>query len=144
MSFQINLAPLLSGVVTDATKVQTVADKALTHINVAQQIGAAWGLTGAQKLDAVKQMLLADLAQVDPPLATEVTNAWPKVAGVLSAAVSIFNLIGWAFEAAAPIVAAAVPGAGTAIAAINAAVQAASAVEKAVGVQTAAQPQQQA
>ncbi|HZR87916.1 MAG TPA: hypothetical protein VFB02_13990 [Bradyrhizobium sp.] len=132
----------MAAVIKDAGQVEIVAQKAMTYIQVAEQVGKAWGLSGADKLGLVKDALLADLAQVDKPLADLVTAEWPKIAGILSALVSVFNFIGWAFAAAAPIVAAADPGAAPAINAINAAIAAVQAVKAAAnGGQSDQQPQ---
>lgn len=125
----ISLAPFFAGVVADASKVETVAAKVMTYINVAEQIGKAWGLSGTDKLTLVEKTLLADLAQLDAPLAAELQKVWPKIAGVISGIIQVFNVIGWAFSAAAPIVIAAVPGATTAIAAVEAALRAVQALE---------------
>lgn len=135
MSFQLNLSHLFHSVTNDANAASDLFHKANSYVQVAEQIGKAWGLTGPQKLEAVKNMLLADLSHVAPDLATAVLNAWPKVASAISVMISIFNAIGWAFVQAAPIIVQAVPEAATAITAVSAAVSAAQAVEKAISPQ---------
>jgi hypothetical protein len=133
--FKLDLSHMFSTVITDAAAATQVFDKASGYVLIAEQIGKAWGLSGPQKLDAVKAMLLADLQQVSPDVAKFISDNWPRIAGVISAMVAIFQTIGWAFQAAAPIVAAADPQAAPAIAAINAAIQAAKQVQQAAGGQ---------
>lgn len=124
----ISLTPFFAGITADSSKVETVASKVMTYINVAEQIGKAWGLSGTDKLALVEKTLLADLAQLDAPLAAELQKVWPKVAGIISAIIQVFNAIGWMFSAAAPIVIAAVPGATPAITAVEAALAAVQAL----------------
>lgn len=128
MNFKINLAPLLAGVVNSAADAQLVAGKVMTYIQVAEQMGAALGLKGPDKLVQVKTLLLADLGQANAGLATIVAAGWTRVAGVISAAISIFNVIKWAFDAVAPVIEIAAPSAAPAIAAAQAAGAAISAV----------------
>lgn len=119
-------------VIADADDAKLIAGKAVLYIQAAQQIGAAWGLTGSQKLTAVLQWLQADLNGLDPNLGAWFAKALPQVTGVINGLVAIFNTIGWLFQAAAPIVAAADPGAAPAIAAINAAIDAGKAISTAL------------
>lgn len=134
--FKINPVSMFSAVIADADTATAIAGKATNYVVVAQQIGNAWGLSGPQKLAAVKAMLLADLQQSWPAGADWVNKAWPEISGVISALVSIFNTIGWMFQAAAPIIAAADPGAVPAMTAVQAALTAAQGLEKAAGTPT--------
>jgi len=129
--FKLDLSHLFSSIVTDANAATLLFGKANSYVLVAEQIGKAWGLTGPQKLEAVKDMLLADFRQSWPAGADWVDKEWGAIGGAISAMVSIFNAIGWLFQAAAPIVSAADPAAAPAINAINAAIQAAQAIGQA-------------
>jgi hypothetical protein len=128
--FKLDMSHLFSTVTADAETATLVFTKASGYVVVAEAVGKAWGLTGPQKLDAVKAMLMADLQQSAPEVAKFLTDNWPKVAGAISAMVAIFNFIGWAFQAAAPIIAVADPAAAPAIQAISAALQAAQALQQ--------------
>lgn len=130
MLFKINTASLFHTVITDANMAAVIAAKATGYVVVAEQIGHAFGLSGPGKLDVVRKMLFADLGQSFPEAATVIEANWPKIAAVISAMVALFNFIGWAFQTAAPLVAAADPAAIPAIEAINAAVHAAQTLAK--------------
>ena len=136
--FKIDPTSLFSSIITDAQDATLVAGKATSYVLVAEQIGAAYGLTGTQKLAAVKSMLLADLQQSWPAGYTWLQNSWPQISGVISAMVAIFNAVNWMFQAAEPILAIADPSAIPALTAVNAAITAAQALQKAIGVTTVA------
>jgi hypothetical protein len=133
--FKLDMSHLFAAVTADAGTATLVFNKASTYVVVAEAVGKAWGLTGPQKLDAVKAMLLADLQQSAPEVAKFLTDEWPKVAGAISVMVALFNFIGWAFQAAAPIISIADPAAAPAIQAISVALQAAQALQQGVSGQ---------
>lgn len=122
--FKINTTAFFQTIITDATLAAQVAGKATGYVVIAEQLGKALGLTGPQKLNAVQTMLLADLKATAPVVADAITKDWPKIAGVINAMVAFFNFLGWAFQATAPIIAAADPGAVLALTAVNAAINA--------------------
>ena len=131
MAFSVNLTSLFSSVASTANDAALVAEKAQTYIVLAEQTGAALKLSGPQKLDMVKQMLLADINSINPSLAAELGRDWQKISGIISGAIAFFNFIGWAFSVLAPFIEQAVPASIPAVTAIQAAQAAVAAAEKA-------------
>ena len=102
MALKLNLAPLLAAVVADPAKAETVAAKAMAYAQIAEQAAAGGGVADDAKLAMVKSALIADLRQVDAPLAASVADGWPHVAGAISGALAVLGQIAADKLAAAP------------------------------------------
>lgn len=118
MSF--NFTNLFATVASIGAKAQTVATKAIAYIETIETVGAQAGLSGVQKLAAVKDALLADIGRTDAALGNAIASDWNAVAGAISGVVSIYNAAKLFETVVAPVVEGIIPASVPAFKAIEA------------------------
>jgi hypothetical protein len=102
----VNLTELLAGVTDAAADAAYIAGRVEFYVSTIDDAA----LTGAQKLDAVKQALDADLTTWNPEFAAKFDQLWTVLAPAVSGLVTLWRITG--------VLAAAAKGAEALIAAV--------------------------
>lgn len=109
MSLKINFTGLFATVASIEAKAEVVAKKAYAYAQTIEEIGEQAGMSGVQKLEALKTALVNDVAKTDSALASTLASDWNAVAGAVSGMVALYKASKALLAKVAPAVEAAVP-----------------------------------
>lgn len=102
----MNIANLILAAEVGAKDAALIIGKVDFFVQAAETAATDTTLTGAQKLAAVKDALVADLKVVRPDLATKIDAMWPEINAVINGLVALYSalsVLGFAVKAAVAV-----------------------------------------